>query len=82
MINNKFFDFSEINNEDIIERMNNIWESYHRQLNNIIRQYLPKLSYLIDVLKEYIYNKYKKYNQSLYKQIDCNIEKINIYKDI
>ena len=81
-VDNKFFNFSEINNDDIIKRTNNICESYHGHLNNTISHFHPKLSFLLNKLKEDIFNKYKKFHQSLYKKIDCNIEKFNVYDDI
>ena len=81
-INNKFFKFSEISDADIIKRTNNICESYHRHLNNIISHYHPKIGYLLIKLKEYITSTYNKYQESLYKKIDLDIEKINIYEEI
>lgn len=42
-VNNKFFSFSEISEEEIIKRTNNICESFHRTLNRTISYYHPKL---------------------------------------
>ena len=54
-VNIKFFNFSEINNNEIIKRTNNMCEFFHRYLNNTIRHFHPKLSYLLIELKETIY---------------------------
>ena len=80
--NNKYFKFSEISDEEIIKRTNNICESFHRYLNNNIPHYHPKIGYLIIKLKEYIFNTFKSYRESLLKKININIEKIDISSEI
>ena len=45
--NNKFFKFSEINDEQIVKRTNNVCESFHRHLNNTISHFHPKIGYLL-----------------------------------
>ena len=80
--NNKFFKFSEISDDEIIKRTNNICESYHRYLNNNISHYHPKIGYLIIKLKEYVFNAYKKYRENLLRKININIEKADISSEI
>ena len=80
-IHNKYFNFPEINDEEIIKRTNNICENYHKYLNTSISHYHPKLSYLLVKLKETIYDRYKKYFEGLIKKIDVEIDTINIYKE-
>lgn len=78
-VNNKFFKFREISDDEIIKRTNNICESYNRYLNNTISHYHPKIGYLIIKLKEYAFNTYKKWRESLIRKINVNIEKALIY---
>lgn len=40
------------------------------------------MGYLLIKFKEYITSTYNKYQKRLYKKIDLDIEKINIYEDI
>jgi len=81
-VNNKFFSFSEISEEEIFKRTNNIFESFHRTLNRTISHYHPKIGYLLIKLKEYINKSYTIFTESLIKNINNNIEKINIADDI
>ena len=80
--NNKVFKISEISDDEIIKRTNNICESYHRYLNNNISHYHPKIGYLIIKLKEYVFNAYKKYRENLLRKININIEKADISSEI
>lgn len=81
-VNNKFFKFSEISDDDIVKRTNNVCESFHRQLNDMVSHCHPKLGYLLIKLKEYISSSFKNYNDSLYKKVELEIEKINISDEI
>ena len=82
MEKNKFFNFSEINNDEIIKRTNNVCEAFHKYINTTISHYHPKISYLLIKLKDVIFDRYKKYRESLIKKIDVIIDKSNIYRDI
>ena len=81
-LNNKYFSFSEISDEDIIKRTNNICESFHRSINNSISHYHPKIGFLLIKLKEYINKSYKQYIDHLIKNINIKVEKPNIAEDI
>jgi hypothetical protein len=80
--NSKFFNFSEINDDDISKRTNNICESFHRYINNTISHYHPKIGYLLIILGEYIFKSYKNYFNRLIKKSNTDIEKIDIFEDI
>ena len=47
----KSFNFNKISNANYIRRTNNICESFHRTLNNIIKHSHPKIAFLVDKLK-------------------------------
>lgn len=78
---NKSYNFNRISNTNYERRTNNICESFHRTLNNQITHSHPKISYLVEKLKFYCYEGYKKYtnslvnNVNLYKSDDNNIAK-------
>ena len=73
---------SIISDSEIKKRTNNVCGSFPRHLNNIISHYHPKIEYLLIKLKEYITSTYLTYQDNLYKKIDLEIQKVNIYEDI
>ena len=62
---NKSFNFNRISNGNYERRTNNICESFHRILNKIISHYHPKITFLIDKLKFFACDAYKKYSTAL-----------------
>ena len=52
-------------NENYQRRTNIIWESFHKTLNNIINHNHPNIAYLVDKLKYFAIEAYKKYTASL-----------------
>ena len=74
---------NRISNTNYERRTNNICESFHRTLNNQISHNHPKISYLVEKLKFYCYEGYKKYNNSLVNNVNLNkSDNNNIAKDV
>ena len=64
-------------------RTNNICESFHRTLNNIINHYHPKVVFLVDKLKFFACDAYKKYSTAMVGTLpDSKKETKNIAMDI
>ena len=80
--NNKSYNFNRISYENYQRRTNNIYESFHRTLNNIINHNHPKIAYLVDKLKYFALEAYRKYTASLVRYKPPKNESNNIAKDI
>ena len=80
---NKSYNFNRISNENYLRRTNNICESFHRTLNKKISHNHPKIAYLVDQLKFFANEAYKKYTAALVNNKPENNETDeNISKDI
>ena len=77
-----FIDFDSIDNSKIKHRTNNQVELFHRNLNQIIENSHPKISYLLDKLKLVIINKYNDYLIFDNKKINIDVKKYDIFNDI
>ena len=78
----EIFNFTELDNNEIINRTNNIVESFHRKLNHQVSHFHPKCSYLIEELKKISKQYYDKYINNL-SIINTNNKEYNyISKDI
>ena len=78
----EIFNFTELDNNEIINRTNNIVESFHRKLNHQVSHFHLKCSYLIEELKKISKQYYDKYINNL-SIINTNNKEYNyISKDI
>ena len=77
-----FIDFDSIDDSKIKHRTNNQVELFHRNLNQIIENSHPKISYLLDKLKLVIINKYNEYLIFDNKKINIDVKKYDIFNDI
>ena len=59
------FNFTNTTNEIIINRTNNICETFHSKINRNISHYHPKMSYLVDELKNITKSYYDDYIKNL-----------------
>ncbi len=65
--NCELFNFTKANNEIIKNRTNNICETFHSKLNRTISHYHPKMSFLINQLKNITKSYYEDYIDTLSK---------------
>ena len=63
-------------------RTNNYLESFHHVLNQTLKVYHPKLSYLIEKYKKFLINTYNKIKESIVNINENKIEKFSIINDI
>ena len=80
--NTEIFNFTNKDNSIIINRTNNIVESFHSKLNKQISHFHPKLSFLVSELKKITKLYYDKYINSLHKVNIIENEKNFIVNDI
>ena len=57
----ELFNFTNVNNQIIENRTNNICESFHHKLNKKISHYHPKMSFLVNALKNITKEYYEDY---------------------
>lgn len=82
MERNWIFNFTVLDNNEIINLTNNIVESFHRKLNHQVSHFHPKCSYLIEELKKISKQYYDKYINNL-SIINSNNKEYNyISRDI
>ena len=82
MEKSNFEDFNTIGDNKIKFRTNNNIELFHRNLNNLIENLHPKISYLLEKLKIMIVNKYNEYLVIENKIKPNSKNKYNIFHDI
>ena len=61
----ELFNFTKLSNKIIEKRTNNICESFHHKLNKKISHYHPKISFLVQGLKNITKEYYNDYIKSL-----------------
>ena len=80
--NSKFLEFDILGNGDIYNRTNNMIESFHHKLNNVIEYKHPRISILLDKLKDFSIHYYHKYVSKFFNESNDNIHPSNIFNDI
>ena len=80
--NCEIFNFSNINDNTIKNRTNNICESFHNKINHKVGHYHPKLSYLVNQLKIITKEYYDKYIDNLSEIKNEKIKENFIANDI
>lgn len=80
--NNKSYNFYRISYSSYQRRTNNICESFHRTLNNLINHNHPKISYLVDKLGYFAVEAFKNYTASLLQNNEPINSSYNIADDI
>ena len=80
--NCKFLEFDILANGDIYNRTNNLIESFHHKLNNVIEYNHPRISILLDKLKDFSIDYYHKYVSKFFNESNANIHPSNIFNDI
>ena len=81
-LNNEYLNYSELTVLEYSSRTNNYLESFHHVLNQSLKVYHPKISYLIDKYKEYLINIYNKIKVSIVNINEEKAEKFSIINDI
>jgi len=81
-LHNKYINFVELKNEELINRTNNYVESFHHTLNIELDVFHPKLSYLIEKYKIFIIKVFNKVKETLINPIPIKNEKFSVVKDI
>ena len=77
-----FIDFDSIDDYKVKHRINNQVELFQRNLNQIIENSHPKISYLLDKLKMVIINKYNDYLIFDNKEANKEVSKYDIFEDV
>ena len=77
-----FLNFDQLNNGEIMNRTNNIIESFHHRLNSIIEYAHPRISILIEKLKFISIEYYKSYVSKFFEENNNSQNKQNIYMDM
>ena len=78
----EFLDFDQISNGEIINRTNNIVESFNHKLNSIVEYPHPRISVLVEKLKLISQDYYKCYIKKLFSNKINRTFTQNIYQDI
>ena len=78
----EFLNFDKINNNEIINRTNNIVESFHHRLNSTVEIPHPRISILIEKFKFISIDFYKNYVSKLFQGKKNRDFKQNVYRDI
>ena len=81
-LENPYINYTEIGNDEYLNRTNNFLESFHGYMNQKLEWYHRKISYLIEKYSEYLISIYEKIKNSLVNKIRPKIEKFSIIKDI
>ena len=80
--NCNFLNFEKLEQVEIDERTDNQCEIFHRKLNQLINKPHPKVSKLVEKLKEYSIERINLLAENLILNTENNKKEINIYKDI
>ena len=80
--NCNFLNFERLEQQEIHELTDNQCEIFHRKLNQLINRPHPKVSKLIEKLKEYSIEQVHRLAENLILNTENNNNDINIYKDI
>ena len=77
-----FLNFDNLNKEQIRERTDNYSENFNRNLNQLIGRAHPKISFLVEKLKEYTIKQYNQLIESKMLRTEKFSQGFNIYNDI
>jgi len=77
-----FLDFERCDQAEILERTDNICELFHKNLNDKIDIRHPKISYLIDKIKEFTIEQFEKLIENMVLGIKFIEKTLNVYDDI
>ena len=77
-----FLNFEVLEQEEIDERTDNQCEIFHRKLNQIINNPHPKVSKLIEKIKEYSIEQFHILAENIILNVESKNNDINIYTDI
>ena len=80
--NCNFLDFEELDKDQIKERTDNVSENFNKNLNKLICRPHPKVSYLVEKLKEYTVKQYNSLIESRILKNEKEPTGYNIYSDI
>ena len=80
--NSKYIYLDAINQKEYLYRTNNYIENFHKQLNEEIEGFHPKISYLVDKLKLFTIKGYQFYIESIINKKEEKYEKYSIINDI
>ena len=78
----QFLNFDNLNKEQIRERTDNYSENFNRNLNQLIGRAHPKISFLVEKLKEYTIKQYNQLIESKMLRTEKISRGFNIYNDI
>ena len=81
-LDNEYINYSELSNDEYLNRTNNYLESFHCTLNQSIDAYHPKLSYLVYKYQLFLINIYDKIKESLISKVYNKEVKFSVIKDI
>ena len=77
-----FLDFERCEQAEILERTDNICELFHKNLNDKIDIRHPKISYLIDKIKEFTLEQFEKLVENMVLGNKFIEKSFNVYDDI
>ena len=80
--NSKFINFDTLNQKEYLYRTNNYIENFHKQLNDAINGFHPKISYLVEKLKTFTIKSYHIYIESIVNNKEEKYEKYSVINDI
>ena len=79
---NNFLNFENCDRNDIIERTDNICEIFHNKLNNLVGNPHPKISFLIEKIKDLTKNQFNKLLDSVLLNNDNTETTFSVFNDI
>ena len=77
-----FLNFEDCDQNQIIERTDNVCEHFHNNLKNMINIHHPKISYLIDKLKDCTISVYNNLIKDLVLENNISEKNFNVYDDV
>ena len=80
--NSKYIYLDAVNQIEYLYRTNNYIENFHKQLNEEIEGFHPKISYLVDKLKLFTIKGYQFYIESIVNKKEEKYEKYSVINDI
>jgi len=79
---NNFLNFEKCDSKDIMERTDNICETFHNKLNNLVGNPHPKISFLIEKIKDLTTTQFNKLLDSVLLSNDNKETTFNVFDDI
>ena len=81
-LNHRFVNFDCMNQGEYLFRTNNYIESFHKNLNDSLNSFHPKISYLVEKLKNFTINGYQIYIESIVNNKEEKYIKYSVIVDI